>query len=593
MITKDINFLELRYSQDTTLREYQVVNKRKIYEAWHEGKRSIMLQMPTGTGKTRLFVSIVKDFHLWGASNKRAVKVLLLAHRKELIDQISENVSKKYGLAHGLIVSNGLEERRFPVQVGSVPTLSRRLERWSNKEFDIIIIDEAHHVKAESYRKIIDQYPAARILGVTATPYRLSGAGFHPEFDCLIQSQPVEQFIEEGYLSNYEYYSIKPDSRLQMEIDNIAIGFDGDYSEADLSDCLDKDRIRAKIVDTYMQFAKGKKGLVYTINRAHNENVCQAFIERGVKAVAIDGMTPKELRDKLVEDFREGRVDVMCNVNIFSEGFDCPDAEFVQLARPTKSLSMYLQQVGRALRPAEGKSAALILDNVGLFNRFGFPSASRNWQRHFDGSKESEEEKITAKHETSTSPRLRIIEEGDEVMALVHASGHNHVAPRYTFEDYLSIPINCVARSQDLDHIELTWRGIFGKVYRKEMKEYFVKIQDALFSARISGDSQRYNMLAQIKLNYERGLGYVKSQKMPDGEVLDAINALYDSGLRVYMINVEFIIEMLKDTDYVNKDGKLCERKKVKNEKAYVYTPITKWTDNKFGSLLDKAIKKL
>lgn len=593
MITKDINFLELRYSQDTTLREYQVVNKRKIYEAWHEGKRSIMLQMPTGTGKTRLFVSIVKDFHLWGASNKRAVKVLLLAHRKELIDQISENVSKKYGLAHGLIVSNGLEERRFPVQVGSVPTLSRRLERWSNKEFDIIIIDEAHHVKAESYKKIIDQYPEARILGVTATPYRLSGAGFHPEFDCLIQSQPVEQFIEEGYLSNYEYYSIKPDSRLQMEIDNIAIGFDGDYSEAGLSDCLDKDRIRAKIVDTYMQFAKGKKGLVYTINRAHNENVCQAFIERGVKAVAIDGMTPKELRDKLVEDFREGRVDVMCNVNIFSEGFDCPDAEFVQLARPTKSLSMYLQQVVRALRPAEGKSAALILDNVGLFNRFGFPSASRNWQRHFDGSKESEEEKIKAKHETSPSPRLRIIEEGDEVMALVHASGHNQVAPRYTFEDYLSIPINCVARSQDLDHIELTWRGIFGKVYRKEMKEYFVKIQDALFSARISGDSQRYNMLAQIKLNYERGLGYVKSQKMPDGEVLEAINALYDSGLRVYMINVEFIIEMLKDTDYVNKDGKLCERKKVKNEKAYVYTPITKWTDNKFGSLLDKAIKKL
>ena len=100
-------------------------------------------------------------------------------------------------------------------------------------------------------------------------------------------------------------------------------------------------------------------------------------------------------------------------------------------------------------------------------------------------------------------------------------------------------------------------------------------------------------MLAQIKLNYERGLGYVKSQKMPDGEVLGAINALYDSGLRVYMINVEFIIEMLKDTDYVNKDGKLCERKKVKNEKAYVYAPITKWTDNKFGSLLDKAIKKL
>lgn len=593
MITKDINFLELRYNQDTTLREYQVENKRKIFEAWHEGKRSIMLQMPTGTGKTRLFVSIVKDFHMWGALNKRPVKVLLLAHRKELIDQISENVSKKYGLAHGLIVSNGLEERRFPVQVGSVPTLSRRLERWSDKEFDIIIIDEAHHVKAESYRKIIDQYPEARILGVTATPYRLSGAGFYPEFDCLIQSQPVEQFIEEGYLSNYEYYSIKPDSRLQMEIDNIAIGFDGDYSEAGLSDCLDKDRIRAKIIDTYTQFAKGKKGLVYTINRAHNENVCQAFIDRGVKAVAIDGTTPKELRDKLVEDFRKGRVDVMCNVNIFSEGFDCPDAEFVQLARPTKSLSMYLQQVGRALRPAEGKDVALILDNVGLFNRFGFPSASRNWQSYFEGSKVSEDEKIKAKHETSSNPRLRIIEEGDEVMELVHASRQSLVTPRYTFEDYLSIPINHAARSLELNHIELTWRGIFGKVYREEMKEGFKRIQDEQIAAKERGDSERYRILSQLKHNYEQGLGYVKSQKQPEGELLEAINALYASGLRVYMINVEFIVEMLKDTDYVNEDGKLCERKKVKNEKVYVYTPITKWTDNKFGSLLDKALKKL
>ena len=593
MIKKDIEFLELRYNEDTSLRNYQVENKRKIYEAWHEGNRSVMLQMPTGTGKTRLFVSIVKDFHMWAVQNKRAVKVLLLAHRKELIDQISENVSKKYGLAHGLIVSNSSEERRFPVQVGSVPTLSRRLEKWSDKEFDIIIIDEAHHVKAESYKRIIDQYPNAKILGVTATPYRLSGAGFHPEFECLIQSQPVEQFINEGYLSNYEYYSIKPDSRLQIEIDNIAIGFDGDYSETGLTDCLDKDKIRAKIVDTYLQFAKGKKGLVYTINRAHNENVCKAFIDNGVKAVAIDGTTPKDLRDKLVEDFREGKVDVMCNVNIFSEGFDCPDAEFVQLARPTKSLSMYLQQVGRALRPAEGKKTALILDNVGLFNRFGFPSANRDWLGYFEGSKESEEEKIKAKREVSSNPRLRIIEEGDEIVELLHYSGQNNLTPTYTFEDYLSIPINQNARTPELNHMELTWRGIFGKVYREEMKDGFKKIQEAYLASKTDGDSKKCKELAKIRWNYEQGLGYVKSQPMPQGEVLDAIHSMYDSGLRVYMINVEFIIEMLKDTEYVNQDGKLCERKKIKNEKAYIYTPITKWTINKFGSLLEKALKKI
>ena len=593
MAAKDIDFLELKYDFDTSLRGYQIENKRRIYNAWHDGNRSVMLQMPTGTGKTRLFVSIVKDFHMWGARNKRAVKVLLLAHRKELIDQISENVSKKYGLAHGLIVSSNQEDRRLPVQVGSVPTLSRRLERWSDKEFDIIIVDEAHHVKADSYKKIIDQYPSAKILGVTATPYRLSGAGFHPEFDCLIASQPVEQFIQEGYLSNYEYYSIKADSRMQNEIDNIAVGFDGDYSEAGMADCLDKDRIRAKIVQTYNQFARGKKGLVYTISRAHNENVCKAFVDNGVRAVAIDGTTPKDLREKLVEDFRQGKVDVICNVNIFSEGFDCPDAEFVQLARPTKSLSMYLQQVGRALRPSEGKAAALILDNVGLFNRFGFPSANRNWLRYFEGTKETEEENVKAKKETASQPRLRVIEEGDEVMELVHSTDSSVVSPSCSFEHYLSIPINRSARSIELERIELTWRGIFGKVYREEMKEYHSKIVAAQDDAKAAGDSKRFKMLAQIRNNYERGLGSVKCQKKPEGEMLEAVKALYDSGLRIYMISVEFIAEMLKGTDYVDKEGRLCERKKVRGQDAHVYSPITKWTDNKFASLLDRAMKKL
>ena len=150
-------------------------------------------------------------------------------------------------------------------------------------------------------------------------------------------------------------------------------------------DVMDKDEIRAGIVECYEKYAKGKKGIVYTINREHNIHVCARYVNHGYKAVAIDSETPPEERERLVEDFRRGKIDIICNVNIFSEGFDCPDLDFIQLARPTKSLSMYLQQVGRGLRPAEGKDHLIILDNVGLYNRFGFPSARRHWRYHFEG----------------------------------------------------------------------------------------------------------------------------------------------------------------------------------------------------------------
>ena len=162
MTTLPINFSEIDAAGDLTLRDYQIDNKRKIYEAWKRC-RSVMLQMPTGTGKTRLFVSLAKDLHNWGIRHHQAVKILFLAHRKELIDQISTNVGVKYGLAHGMIVAQNQENRQYPIQVGSVPTLNRRLHRWADKDFDVIIIDEAHHVKANSYRKIIQEYPTAKI----------------------------------------------------------------------------------------------------------------------------------------------------------------------------------------------------------------------------------------------------------------------------------------------------------------------------------------------------------------------------------------------------------------------------------------------
>lgn len=419
-----VDFTQLNAAADTSLRPYQIDNKARIYDFWHTG-RSVMLQMPTGTGKTRLFVSIVKDLHNWGKQNNKNVNVLLLAHRKELIQQIAQNVNIKYNLSHGIIAAQSPEQREYDIQIGSVPTLTRRLEGWSDKDFDVIIIDEAHHVKADSYKRILQEYPNAKILGVTATPYRLNGAGFRQEFEQLIVSDPVSEFIKKGYLCRYDYFSITPDSNTQKAIESISkFALDGDYLDSALAEVIDTEGVRTNIVHTYLNYAKGKKGLVYTINRAHNEHVCKLFNAKGIAAKAIDSQTDIRERQAIVEAFRNGEFQVLCNVNIFSEGFDCPDVEFIQLARPTKSLSMFLQQIGRGLRVSDNKPKAIFLDNVGLYNRFGLPSATRNWQKHFDGSEVSESE-LKGTTTSSDSQTVQFFDEftqGNDPVTLIHSS---------------------------------------------------------------------------------------------------------------------------------------------------------------------------
>ena len=415
-----IDYSLLNPELDTTLRDYQIENKRKIYQAWQQF-RSVMLQMPTGTGKTRLFVSIARDLFNYGVERKKAVKILFLAHRKELIEQISDHLGGKYRLAHGLILSQNIEQKKFPMQVGSVPTLTRRLERWEDKDFDVIIIDEAHHVKAKSYKKIIDFYPNAKILGVTATPYRLNGAGFRPEFDELIVSPSVAEFIKRGYLSEYKYYSIRPTSDLQKQIDRMKLDFEGDYKESEMMGVMDRDYIRAGILSTYQKYASGKKGIIYTISKVHNTHLAAEFNQAGIKSAAIDSDTPKEKRDELVAKFRKGEIQVLFNVNIFSEGFDCPDVEVIQLARPTKSLAMYLQQVGRGLRPHGSKERLIILDNVGLFNKFGFPSARRKWGYHFEGHPVDETPQAHLLDQEEEREVMDIFE-GDEAVEMLHDS---------------------------------------------------------------------------------------------------------------------------------------------------------------------------
>lgn len=416
-------FTDLLRYKDSDLRPYQNENKEQIYKSWNDN-RAVMLQMPTGTGKTRLFVSVLKDLHKYAAESKKQIRVLILVHRVELIDQISEELGVRYGLAHGFIHSKDRERRKFPFQIASVQTLNRRLDNWKDYGFDFIIVDEAHHVLAESYRKIINTFPNAKILGVTATPYRLSGVGFRPEFDKLIVSDSIQEFINKGYLCNYEYYSISPFSYVQNEINNIQ-GTDasGDFANTEMQRVCDQDKIRAQIVETYLNYAKGKKGIVYTINKTHNKHLCEAFCEKGLKAVAIDSDTDIEERERMIEDFKQNKIDIICNVDIFSEGFDCPDIEFVQLARPTKSLSLYLQQVGRGLRISANKEKTIFLDNVGLYNRFGVPAANRYWEDYFEGiegASESKSKSTGNKDEKESIRRERDLSEGNEKVHLIH-----------------------------------------------------------------------------------------------------------------------------------------------------------------------------
>ena len=344
-----------------------------------------------------------------------------MVHRTELIDQIDEVLGYQYGLAHGIIQSGEKERKIYPIQLASVQTLSRRLQHWTEKKFDFIIVDEAHHVTAASYRKIIETFPDAHLLGLTATPVRLNGEGFTDIFEELIVSPSVKEFIEKGFLSNYEYYSVARSSFIQTEIDSIRKFSQGDYAESELERICDNDRIRAQVVQTYLDFANGKKGIVYTINKLHNNNLCSRFNQCGVNAVAIDSDTPSFLREQYISKFRRGEILIICNVNLFTEGFDCPDT--------TKSLALYLQQVGRGLRMSDDKTTTIFLDNVGLYNRFGFPSSKRMWRHHFEGKYlgNKSEEDVEGKKDYSTEDiikreRHQNLEEGKEEVHLIQTT---------------------------------------------------------------------------------------------------------------------------------------------------------------------------
>jgi len=503
--------------KEIKLFDYQEDMKERIEKALRL-HRSVMAQMPTGTGKTYLLTAVIDSF----VSNNPMEKVWIVVHRRELVSQIDETVRK----FHSFSASN-TSSLLSSVKAMSIQWLMRHYDEIE-EEPGMIVIDEAHHALAKTYKEMWERFPNAMFLGLTATPCRLNGKGFTDLFDVLVQSWSVPEFISKGRLATYDFVSIKSDGVTQRLIDSLQKrGADGDYQNKEMDMLLNKKPSIERLYRSLEEFGKDRKGIVYAINISHANAIAEFYREHGIAAVAIDSKTPSSLRKELIERFKasntsqnlpfsnhpvnsskitpslftikegstshpgplssgareetapprrseplrskvggpskvspdcagwdrltdtclragddlgatclraadgvgdrlgatclraadglaDGAADrlgatclraadelapiqVLVNVDIFSEGFDCPDVEFVQLARPTLSLAKYLQMVGRGLRVAKGKKNCVIIDNVGLYRVFGLPSQVWNWNAMFEGKLRVGKKKETPK----------------------------------------------------------------------------------------------------------------------------------------------------------------------------------------------------
>ena len=413
---------------DIQLFDYQEDMVKRVQEAFRHHD-SVMVQMPTGTGKTYLLAALVGLF--------LKEEVWVVAHRRELVSQIKDTLEKFFSSL-----------KSTSIKVISIQWLSRHYGEMEEKP-GLIVIDEAHHALAETYAEVMNAYPKAKKLGLTATPYRLNGKGFTDLFDTLLCSWSMERFIAEGRLSLYDYYSIKPDSAAQLQIDSLQKrGADGDYQQKELNEVMDVKPSLKRLCLTIKEYVPGKKGIVYAISIQHAEHIAEFYRENGIKAVAISSKTPLAERQELIERFKASsllsslnstsdEIEVLVSVDLFSEGFDCPDVEFIQLARPTLSLAKYMQMVGRGLRVAEGKEYCVILDNVGLYKRFGLPSVDRDWQSMFEGKALLEDILQEACMQVNShNCRMDLMMDGDEEMMKIinHERQQQMIMDTYGYE---------------------------------------------------------------------------------------------------------------------------------------------------------------
>ena len=344
---------------------------------------SVMVQMPTGTGKTYVMAAVVR----WFLDNYDEGEVWIIAHRRELVEQMQQTLDRfclEYGEKEMVL------KAKVRIRVLSIQWLNRHLDELERAESmpGLIVVDEAHHAIADSYQDLFDRNRRALKLGMTATPCRMNKNSFTKLFENLLTSPCTNDFIMRGYLAPYDYVVIGKFSNEQLTVNQLkGRGSDGDYAIKEMDEKLNIPQTIQRLYDSVKKYADGKKGIVYAIDIVHAQAIAACYNALGLKSVALDSKTPAKKRMEMVEAFRRSEIDCLVNVNLFDEGFDCPDVEFIQMARPTLSLAKYMQMVGRGLRiNKENKDkVCIIIDNVGNFRKFGLPDKPRNWESMFAG----------------------------------------------------------------------------------------------------------------------------------------------------------------------------------------------------------------
>lgn len=343
------------------LRDYQERGVKQIFDAWREGARSVLAVSPTGSGKTSLFTWITSQL---AASGRRS---LICVHRRELATQASNRL-REFGVPFGFIMAGETARPTAPVQIGSVQTLVRR----SAPPADLVICDEAHLSTAATWAKILEQYPHARILGVTATPWRLSGKPLAGAYDrCVVIASPRE-LREQGYLCSFVGFSYKA-----PDLSGVAtVG--GEYNERQSAAAMSESVIVDSVVEEYCKHARDLSAVVFAVTVEHSKQLTAKFKAAGIAAEHLDGSTPLEQRRAILKRVEQGRTMVLCNVGVAVEGLDIPRLKCCILARPTKSVARAIQMMGRVRRPWNGVTAR-IHDHAFVVLSHGLPDDDRDY----------------------------------------------------------------------------------------------------------------------------------------------------------------------------------------------------------------------
>ncbi len=354
-------------SNEIVLRPYQQKWIDDARRSFSKGNKRVCGVAPCGAGKTVMTGWMIKE------AVERGKTALFFVHRKELIEQTAKTFSQ-LGIPFGIIAAGYAPNYNQPVQIAGVQTLKNHVNLIPAPDF--IVCDECHHILSKTYLKIINHWKNSFLLGVTATPERLGGVRLGDVFEDMVIAPSVKELIALGNLTPFTYYAPKSG----LDFSKLKI-LHGDYKIDDAAILMGNSKVVNDVVGNYQRYADGKSAICYCVNVEHSKIIADRFNAAGIPAAHVDGDTPKNLRDQIVNDFRAGNPKILCNAELFGEGFDVPNMDAVILARPTKSLTLHIQQSMRPMRPDPNNPSkrAIILDCVDRARSLGLPDAPRHW----------------------------------------------------------------------------------------------------------------------------------------------------------------------------------------------------------------------